>query len=303
MRVFLFAACVGAAGAALATVEETPQFDQCPEILQRTCLPHVEPVLHVIRNSSVDECCDACVSDKECVSWTLRTDSKVCHLHGSFHDPEDDAPCSSGQIPGRAPSAAPAPAAPTDAKNVLLIVVDDLRPQLNCYNVSVCNGGSMYTPNIDSLAARSLVFRNAYNQYSVCSPSRNSFLSGRRPDSTLTWNFKDSFRSAPGGEDWIALPEYFKDHGYNTSGAGKTYHMGHPPNFDEPRSWSMPYAPYNQGLGFCGDHCACNITDPQYFSDDGYANRTIEVLQSHKDNNIGKRAVRMLQFSGMLCVC
>ena len=56
---------------------------------------------------------------------------------------------------------------------------------------------------------------------------------------------------------------YFKVHGYNTSGAGKTYHAGHPPNFDQPRSWTLPYPGYDQGLGFCGDHCACTITDPK----------------------------------------
>ena len=70
-----------------------------------------------------------------------------------------------------------------------MIVVDDLRPQLGCYNVSVC-GSKMLTPNIDGLAERGLLFRNHYNQYSVCSPSRNSFMSGRRPDSTQTYNFK-----------------------------------------------------------------------------------------------------------------
>jgi hypothetical protein len=42
-------------------------------------------------------------------------------------------------------------------------------------------------------------------------------MSGRRPDTTRVWNFYDHFRqpkSAPGGgaggEDWLALPEYFK---------------------------------------------------------------------------------------------
>ena len=63
-------------------------------------------------------------------------------------------------------------------KDVLLILVDDLRPQLGCYNVTIC-GQKMHTPNIDKLASRGLTFRHAYNQYSVCSPSRNSFMSGR----------------------------------------------------------------------------------------------------------------------------
>jgi STAM-binding protein len=72
----------------------------------------------------------------------------------------------------------PSPHAPPVAmKNVLLIIVDDLRPQLGCYNVSVC-GAPMRTPNIDRLASRGLTFRRAYNQISSCCPSRNSFMSG-----------------------------------------------------------------------------------------------------------------------------
>lgn len=70
-------------------------------------------------------------------------------------------------------------------------------------------------------------------------------MSGRRPDTTLTYNFKDSFRGAPAerngghaGTSWQSYPEYFKQHGYNTTGCGKTYHAGHPGNFDQPYSWT-----------------------------------------------------------------
>eukprot|EP01051_Picozoa_sp_SAG22_P026919 SAG22_NODE_8750_length_632_cov_1.829268_2_plen_51_part_00 len=50
-------------------------------------------------------------------------------------------------------------------------------------------------------------------------------MSGRRPDTTLTYNFKDSFRGAPAarnggvpGQEWVSYPEYFKTHGFNTTG-------------------------------------------------------------------------------------
>lgn len=46
-------------------------------------------------------------------------------------------------------------------ENVLLIIVDDLRPALRCYG-----DHSAYTPNIDSLAQHSFVFTKAYAQ--VC---------------------------------------------------------------------------------------------------------------------------------------
>lgn len=43
------------------------------------------------------------------------------------------------------------------------------------------------TPAMDSLAETGTVFLHAYCQFAVCSPSRNSFMTGRRPDTTKVW--------------------------------------------------------------------------------------------------------------------
>jgi hypothetical protein len=48
--------------------------------------------------------------------------------------------------------------------------------------------------------------------------SRNSFMSGRRPSKTKVWNFRDHFREAGVGEDWVSLPGWFKNHGYFVHG-------------------------------------------------------------------------------------
>ena len=64
-------------------------------------------------------------------------------------------------------------------KNVLFIMYDDLRPQLSIYGKKY-----MHTPNFERLASRSVVFDNAFCQIAVCSPSRNSLLTSRRPDTT-----------------------------------------------------------------------------------------------------------------------
>ena len=73
-------------------------------------------------------------------------------------------------------------------KNVLFIVSDDLRPQLNSYkgkfHPNPDSQLQMYTPNIDGLAKKSLLLTQAYVQYSVCGPSRSSYMTGRRPDTT-----------------------------------------------------------------------------------------------------------------------
>ena len=43
-----------------------------------------------------------------------------------------------------------------------------------------------------------------YVQQPICSPSRNSFLSGRYPEKTGVWNFINSFREGD-GTSWTAL--------------------------------------------------------------------------------------------------
>jgi iduronate 2-sulfatase len=130
-------------------------------------------------------------------------------------------------------------------KNVLLIIVDDLRPE-----VAYMGERHMITPNIDALAKTSLVFNRAFCQQAICGPTRNSFLSGRRPQRTKTWNFigelllrpacfpprtscsatnvADNFREVGVGADWVAFPEYFKLAGYTTLGTGKTFVSMHP---------------------------------------------------------------------------
>lgn len=80
-------------------------------------------------------------------------------------------------------------------RSVLMITVDDLRTQLNAsYGMA-----ETVTPNIDRLSAGGTTFRRAYCQMAVCSPSRNSFMTGRRPDTTRVWNFIESYiqRSNP----------------------------------------------------------------------------------------------------------
>ena len=44
-----------------------------------------------------------------------------------------------------------------EKKNVLFIIIDDLRPELNCYGAKY-----MKTPNIDRLASQGVMFENAY---------------------------------------------------------------------------------------------------------------------------------------------
>uniref|UniRef100_A0A7M4EGX0 Iduronate 2-sulfatase n=1 Tax=Crocodylus porosus TaxID=8502 RepID=A0A7M4EGX0_CROPO len=120
-------------------------------------------------------------------------------------------------------------------KNVLFIVVDDLRPTLGCYGDNLVK-----SPNIDQLASQSVVFQNAYAQQAVCAPSRVSFLTGRRPDTTRLYDFYSYWRVHAG--NYSTLPQYFKENGYTTMSVGKVFHPGISSNYndDYPYSWSIP---------------------------------------------------------------
>lgn len=122
--------------------------------------------------------------------------------------------------------AAPSPAA--QRLNVLHIVADDLNQNLGCYGHPVVK-----TPNLDRLAARGVRFARAYCNYPVCNPSRTSFLSGCRPDTTGVVDNVTPTRARL--KDTVLLPEFFRQQGYRTIKVGKIFHTGD--EFEDPRSW------------------------------------------------------------------
>lgn len=123
--------------------------------------------------------------------------------------------------------------------NVLFIAVDDLRPELGCYGNKVIK-----TPHIDRLASRGLVFNRAYVQQAVCSPSRTSLMTGRRPDTTKVWDLETDFRDHI--PKVVTLPQHFMQNGYTALGMGKIYHGG----FNDTKSWSIPHwSPDAPGYG------------------------------------------------------
>ena len=86
---------------------------------------------------------------------------------------------------GASASAAPAP----QRLNVLFIAVDDMRPDLGAYGA-----GFVKSPNLDRLAESGVTFTKAYCQQAVCSPSRTSLLTGKRPDTTQVFDLVTHFR-------------------------------------------------------------------------------------------------------------
>lgn len=141
-------------------------------------------------------------------------------------------------------------AASTDARkpNVLFLIADDLNCDLGCYGAA-----EMRTPNIDALAARGVRFERAYTQFPNCSPSRSSFLTGRRPNVTgvlinpgpanpVSPHFREKL------PETVTLPQLFRENGWRVARVGKLYHYSVPAHIgtsslDDPPSWDLTVNP------------------------------------------------------------
>ncbi|XP_046563742.1 iduronate 2-sulfatase-like [Haliotis rubra] len=127
-------------------------------------------------------------------------------------------------------------------KNVLFLVSDDMRPNIGAYDGPDYPSPvhpKMHTPNLDALAARSLLLKRAYVSVALCSPSRTALLTSRRPETSHIWCIGPYFRQY--GGNFTTLPEYFKQNGYRTIGMGKIFHPGSSSGGDDPVSWTDPY--------------------------------------------------------------
>ncbi len=122
----------------------------------------------------------------------------------------------------------------SEIPNILFISIDDLRPELGCY------GTVAKTPAMDRLADNGVRFALAYCQMALCSPSRTSVMTGLRPDSTKIYDLETHFRSNV--PNVVTLSQYFKQHGYLATGAGKIYHSNlEGDSLNDNLSWSIPF--------------------------------------------------------------
>ena len=165
--------------------------------------------------------------------------------------------------------------------NVLFIAVDDLRPELGAYGHSMIK-----SPNIDELASKSIVFERAYCQVAVCSPSRASLLTGRRPDTNHVWKISadEYWRTYTNA---TTIPQYFKENGYISIGMGKIFHPGAPSGNDDVKySWSPEGLPYFHGKDVDANHTSWHSFDDKddVLRDGQVADNAIKVLQTLKHN-------------------
>ncbi len=121
--------------------------------------------------------------------------------------------------------------------NVLFLAVDDLNDWVGCL------GGhpQANTPNIDKLARKGVLFEQAHCAAPLCSPSRTAVMTGLRPSTTGIYGNLNWFRDLPQYENWVTLPQYFRQHGYLAWGGGKLYHQAHG-KFSDAAAWDHVYS-------------------------------------------------------------
>ncbi|MEM9324310.1 MAG: sulfatase [Bacteroidota bacterium] len=130
---------------------------------------------------------------------------------------------------------------PASPPNVLLICVDDLRPELSSFGAE-----HISSPNIDQLAADGASFARHFVNAPSCGPSRFTLLTGQYGPPGNNALFLRAKRMEVGIESTDpSMPEWFKGHGYTTVSVGKVSH--HPggrggEDWDDPAIIEMPGA-------------------------------------------------------------
>lgn len=127
------------------------------------------------------------------------------------------------------------------AKNVLLICVDDLRPELASFGASYIK-----SPNIDQLASQGRAFHGHYVNAPSCGCSRYTLLTGRYGTANNDALFLRAKAISKTPEAVPpSMPEWFRQHGYTAVSVGKVSH--HPGgrgggDWDDPSVIEMPNA-------------------------------------------------------------
>ena len=121
---------------------------------------------------------------------------------------------------------------------MLLICVDDLRPDLGCMDLETAR-----TPHLDQLAQAGRLFERHYVAVPTCGASRFALMTGRTPVEPASFG-NDAFSllvDQPESEEPESFAHLFKRAGYTTVSIGKISHAPHGHTTDGkpelPHSW------------------------------------------------------------------
>ena len=105
-----------------------------------------------------------------------------------------------------------APAA--QIRNVLFISADDHA----AYAVGVYGNRIVRTPNLDRLASQGTLFERAFTNSPLCTPSRQSTITGRYPYATGVTLLRTAL-----GEEQITIADHLRQFGFKTAAIGKIH--------------------------------------------------------------------------------
>jgi uncharacterized sulfatase len=112
-------------------------------------------------------------------------------------------------------------AAEPSRPNILWITCEDTGPHLGCYG-----DGYAQTPNLDALAARGMIYVNAWSNAPVCAPARTAIISGLYPSSTGAEHMRSQVRPPP---FLRVYPQFLRDAGYYcTNNSKEDYNSKNP---------------------------------------------------------------------------
>ncbi|MFI3321468.1 MAG: sulfatase [Rikenellaceae bacterium] len=107
-----------------------------------------------------------------------------------------------------------------DKPNILFIAIDDLNSSPHIMG----GENSVYTPNLERLAQKGMLFTNAHCAAPSSGPSRASIMSGMAPSNSGVYTNTQDWRECTNLKDWITIPDHFRNNGYKVIGGGKLYH-------------------------------------------------------------------------------
>jgi uncharacterized sulfatase len=99
--------------------------------------------------------------------------------------------------------------AANERPNILWITCEDMGPHLRA-----CGDEYSVTPNLDQLAARGMIYMNAWSNAPVCAPARTTIISGLYPTSTGSEHMRSMTRLPAG---FKMFPCYLREAGYYCS--------------------------------------------------------------------------------------
>ncbi|WP_242083495.1 sulfatase [Aestuariivivens sediminis] len=104
--------------------------------------------------------------------------------------------------------------------NILLLCIDDLRPEINAFGAS-----HIISPHMDRLAQMGMSFQRHYVNAPSCGPSRYTLLTGQYgPPNNNALFLRAQKRADNSSAIQPSMPEWFKSYGYKTVSVGKVSH-------------------------------------------------------------------------------